>query len=550
MTHDSRYYDVRCAVTNGAKNNAVFRMHVVTKPGDETGVGLHPPMLAIFDHAPIGARLTGTETKVATAMLPKSVVVFVVTVDDAGRTQEDRIEAALEYINSTSRSTLQTDEALIQNLHCYWLDLVAVFTRAAAAAEAAEASGENNSGGWNGNEDGEIIVVENVFPGSPLHRCPPNFVPARVEFTLVREGDMLYLVHAMVSGVHLVPNYTNLDRIIDESGMGSLIDPSMEPPPQLMTEEEFDAAIVPFSVHPQPTQAPVPTADALPTVKPKGSAIHILSSENTRIDAMAVQTFEDTGLAYDCVVDRWLEMKVHADDSDFMARNRDIYVCGTGLAQLLMRPVADHPEYTDEEVVKHRFTPEADLPFTTFYTHVDDAGKRQSLLLDRQFIFFPCNFYNKHWVLYLAWKPFSEDGGFILTFDSLPGMVRPFDNLQMQRRIKVFLMCVESEYSRSDPSTPLRASLCKSVNSPCIYQQPTRSNACGYFVAETIGCFLTSPEQRERDMAEMAAGRRPFAAHFDNINLRTWPGISKRLMNEIKERYEHDKTVCRWEDDD
>ena len=59
------------------------------------------------------------------------------------------------------------------------------------------------------------------------------------------------------------------------------------------------------------------------------------------------------------------------------------------------------------------------------------------------------------------------------------------------------------------------------------------SNACGHFVAEFIGQFLTSDQQREAAIRKMLAGQCP----FDNVLNYTIP-MWKRKREEILELLE------------
>ena len=556
MSDDCYYYDARCVVESSSGRETIFRPHVVSDGDDVLQSNVHPPLLIIFDHAPISARII-SEDSVAVGMLPRSAVVVIVAPNAVGMgTQEARMARALELLRSPPRAS-DSREHLIQNLHAYSLDLASVFHRALAAKKNMQKKDEDEE------EEDTIILVDDIRAGMPGHHAPPPFSPARIRYTLVREGDLLHLVYATLSRAQLTPSYSNLDRIIDEAGVGPLLNPDLEPPPTVCTDEDFEALIQPFSggghakehaieineeeededededeeVKEVKADKPQMVAAARRQRKRASHAQRVLSpllvSDGTRVTEMELSTFDETGFFYESVLDWHIERKfARQNEPEFHRRNREVYVCGTGLAAVLMTPVANHPNYTADQVIAHRFSDKADMNLKDYYTTKDPAtGKLKSLLLDRNFLFFPVNHRNRHWVLYLAWRPFSPEGGLFFIFDSMDSCVATEEHDHILKLIKLFLMFVEREYS--PPGALLYAGHCKVRQTFKAPQQPMRSNACGFYVAEVIGCFLTSPEQREADVNRMLRGVMPFAAHFGEITYGTWPAYRARIHADL-----------------
>ena len=135
-------------------------------------------------------------------------------------------------------------EHLIQNLHAYSLDLASVFHRALAAKKNMQKKDEDEE------EEDTIILVDDIRAGMPGHHAPPPFSPARIRYTLVREGDLLQLRCTRRSR-----GPSSRRRTRTSTATPALMRPAWarsstrtsSPRPRVCTDEDFEALIQPFS---------------------------------------------------------------------------------------------------------------------------------------------------------------------------------------------------------------------------------------------------------------------------------------------------------------
>ena len=525
-------YDVRCAMTiNGAQR--VARGHVVSTGQHKPRT--HPPM--VFTFGDLRARIT--EAGAASgARLPADLTLLMVSraATGAAGSQDDRLRAALALLAGSTDPASRPQ--LVQNLHAYRPDLPAAF--AAALAPAAV------------RRRGHIVVAGRLRAGTPAYRPLESFPTASIEYVFVRDAADLHLVRITLRDARIAASAHEIDCLVDASHLSPALQSSLLLP--LCTDAEFEAQIEPFDIGgagapPNPRRAAeeeekgkveeekterakqaeeAEQAEARGTVQRSPPPL-ITVVHQVGVFASDVREYRRTRMLTTNAVD-FLITRLLADKfAPFMIRNREVFYCGTEIAQVLIETAALNPALAPEALVALCFD-EARAPrcVGNYYTEPVDAaamarhpewgvaiGGRRSLLVDRNFVFFTVNYGNSHWVLYLFWRPFrartldENDAALIFIFDSLPGCVAPDEHSRVLKMLKLFLMRMESVYLQN----PLpHAHACRVVPPVSCGTQPPRSNACGFYAVATISLFLTSDEERAAAITMLRRGENPFGA--------------------------------------
>ena len=347
--------------------------------------------------------------------------------------------------------------------------------------------------------------------GTSLRSLPA----ATAEFAFVLNLPDVHLVRITLRGARVAVSQADVDYLVDSANLSPSLQSSMLPS---CTDAEFEAKIVPFSFGQKTAivlddddddddDDDAPVVMAASSKSPDPILTQIVPTFIFKEEAM---DFARTRCFTDSVLDFFIANLFKDKFGPFLRRNREVFVCGVGLTKFLLNARYQAPDLSAEDAVARCFVKaKAAVYFGEYFTEPwtgplsPERGRvvdgLRSVLIDRNFIFFPVNHNNAHWVLYLFWRPFrartrDEDAARIFIFDSLPGCVQPAAHRTVIGMLQYFLMNVERMYSSEGTR---HSEKCTIVLHPPIAVQPPNSNACGYFTYKTIEIFLTDDDSRD-----------------------------------------------------
>jgi hypothetical protein len=468
------------------------------------------------------------------------------------------------------RDTSSLDQHM-QRLHTYCIDLHPVFERARALPHAHT-----------------IEFSEQVAPGVTPDTRLSGVHCARLEYKFTRDGAEIALIRVRLVDARIFKrDDADRDRLIDRANYDidlqrPLIDIPRSPRHSVrggggeddeFTDDEnenddddvqYIRSIKPFTLDdtpPAPAPPPVPVikepvaVPANPPPAPRlGSASlttdHVQTSGHMwkNLFRQSIDLFVESGFFITEVVEWRLDRAARANNRAVALRNRDVFVCNVGLMFMLMQPGRG----THEQTVRDRYN----HFIRDHNTETRGLGQpARSLLLDRRFIFFPTNYRDKHWLLFVAWRPFARADApppapgeqcVIMAFDSYASFTDPaFVNMAVTR-IKIYLSLVAETYG---PAQGFRANLddCDFCPATCdhdlpsarLAQQPIGSNACGFYMCEYVRLFLElTADERNRVVARwINDGVPPFYAELSQYTEQSWPRQRERLLAEMEAAY-------------